>query len=394
VPSNLKGNIWKYALLQISSKRVFAAILGAYYLTIPGVTPWWIGTILLSGSLAAFIFEIPSGYVADKIGHKTALVISRTLILFSTLSFLLAENIPFLILGSVFMSMGSAFKSGTGSAFMHETLRGLKREEEYSTVMGKISSIGFAVPIILMASVPFLVSISFKAPFLISLISDVVGLCAAISLVSPHVSQEHIEEVGVTNFLQVAREGHRLGFFRYALFSGIILGVLIAVGGFRAPYQTFLQIPVVWFGVLFGVGRAFAALMLAYSGKIKRAMKEITILYKFQLILFSVLFFALGVLSTWWAVAAVFIVINAFQWGLDKVDDSFLLDIIKASKFKATLLSIWSQIKEMATAVFAFGIGFVVDKTSYQYGFLAALAAFLIILLPLYNYIVKTRRKF
>jgi len=66
----LQGNIWKYTLLLIANKRIFVAILGAYYLTIPDVNAAGIGIILLAGSLAGFVFEIPSGYVSDKIGHK------------------------------------------------------------------------------------------------------------------------------------------------------------------------------------------------------------------------------------------------------------------------------------------------------------------------------------
>ena len=124
----LHSNIWKYTLFLIANKRIFVAILGAYYLTIPDVTPESIGIILLVASLAGFIFEIPSGYVSDKIGHKTALVLSRLFMLASTLFFLFASNLGFLILGGVLMSMANAFHSGTGSAFMHETLQGLKRE--------------------------------------------------------------------------------------------------------------------------------------------------------------------------------------------------------------------------------------------------------------------------
>jgi len=273
----LQGNIWKYTLLLIANKRIFVAILGAYYLTIPDVNAAGVGIILLAGSLAGFVFEIPSGYVSDKIGHKQALVISRIVILLSTILFLVANNIIFLILAGIALSTGIAFHSGTGSAFMHETLRGLQREKDYASVMGKISSIGFAVPIVFMVLVPFLVSISFKLPFAIALIVDLVGLFAAISLVTPPVPQEEIKEIGVTNFRQVLREGYHLNFFTFALFSGIIGGVLFGVGGFRAPYQTFLEIPVIWYGVFFGIGRAFASLMLAYSGRIRAIT---TIYYK------------------------------------------------------------------------------------------------------------------
>ena len=385
---NLQNNIWKYALLLIANKRIFVAVLGAYYLTIPDVTPKIIGTILLAGSLSGFLFEIPSGYMSDKIGHKLTLVISRVLMLVSTIFFLLANNIAFLILGAIFLSASDAFQSGTGSAFMHETLQGLKREQDYARVMGKISSIGFAVPIIFMVLVPFLVSVSYKTPFLIALVIDVIGLLAAISLVVPPVPQEHIEEIGATNFKQVLQEGYRLNFFSIALFSGIISGTLFSVGGFRAPYQSFLEIPVIWYGVFFGIGRAFASLMLAYSGRIK---KYITLpsFYGFQLIIYTLLILVLGIISSWWVVVTAFIVINAFQWGLSKIDEGYQLDIIKSSKFKATLLSTGSQIDRAVSAVSSFGVGFIIERVSYQYGFLYSGIIFLVILFPLYLYIVR-----
>lgn len=388
---NLQSNIWKYTLLLIANKRIFVAILGAYYLTIPDVTPKIIGIILLAGSISGFIFEIPSGYASDKIGHKYALITSRVLMLLSTTFFLVADDIIFLILGAIFLSASTAFHSGTGSAFMHETLRGLNREKDYTRVMGKMSSIGFAVPIVFMVLVPFLVSVSYKTPFLIALIVDLVGLFAAISLVVPPVPQKHIEEIGATNFRQVVKEGYHLNYFSIALFSGIISGILFSIGGFRAPYQTFLQIPVIWYGVFFGIGRAGASLMLAYSGKIK---KYITLLsfYRFQFIIYTLLILILGIISTWWVVVLTFVVINAFQWGLSKINEGYQLDIIKSSKFKATLLSTGSQIDQVFAAISSFGVGFMIEKVSYQYGFLYLGIIFFLVLFPLYLYVARRYR--
>jgi MFS family permease len=375
----------------IANKRIFVAILGAYYLTIPDVTPKAIGLILLVGNLSGFLLEIPSGYLSDKIGHKQTLIISRILMLIATIVFLLANHVTFLFLASFFFSASSAFQSGTGSAFMHETLQGLKREHEYSKVMGKISSIGFAVPIIFIVLVPFLVSISYKVPFLIALIIDTIGLLAAISLTVPPVAPEHIEEIRATNFIQVLREGYRLNFFSLALFSGIISGTLFSVGGFRAPYQAFLEIPVIWFGVFFGIGRALASLLLAYSGKIK---KYITLpsFYGFQVILYSLLLVVLGTISNRWIVVSAFIIINAFQWGLSKIDEGYQVEIIKSSKFKATLLSTGSQIDLAISAISGYGIGLLIERFSYQYGFFYSGLIFLTVLIPLYLYMLHRHR--
>ena len=388
----LQNNIWKYALMSIANKRVFVAILGAYYLTIPDVTPQIIGLILLAGNAAGFFLEIPSGFVADKMGHARTLVVARVLMLCSTAFFLFANSISLLVLGSVFLSASTALHSGTGSAFMHETLWGLKRTNEYTKVMGKISAIGFSVPVIFATLAPFLVTVSYKAPFVLGFIVDMVGLLAALSLVRPPVPEEHIEEIRATNFRAVMQEGHARNYFSIALFSGILSGILMSIGGFREAYYVFLGIPVIWYGVFFGTGRIFVSLMLAYSGAIKKKF-SLTSFYRFQLILFTLLLFVLGVVGTWWVIVAAFIMMNAFQWGLLQVSEGFQLDIIKSSKFKATLLSVAAQINWAVAAVAGLTLGFVSERLSYRYGFLYLGVVFLAVLFPLYLYIARRYKK-
>jgi MFS family permease len=195
----LTSNIWKYTIILIANKRVFVAILGAFYLTVPGVMAKQIGLILLIGNLAGFILEIPSGYASDKFGHKRTLVFARVAVLLSSITFLFANNLLLLCVASVLLSLGQAFQSGTGTAFMHETFRDLGREKDYTRVMGKASAIGFAVPAVFMTLVPFLVTWSMKGPFLVAVIIDLIGLWASIALVAPHVKPEHVEEIRKTS---------------------------------------------------------------------------------------------------------------------------------------------------------------------------------------------------
>lgn len=387
----LEGNIWKYAVMLISNKRIFIAILGAYYLTVPGVTPFTIGVILLVSNLAGFLLEIPSGYMSDKMGHKSALVMAKVLMVVSTVLYIVAEDLLFLIIAGAFLSISQAFSSGTGSAFMHETLKALGRDHEFTKVAGKVASIGFAVPIILTALVPFLVSVSYKMPFIVALVIDVIGLVAVMAFKVPPVTQEHIDEVNTTNFKQVMLEGYNLNFFSIAIFMGIIAGFLFSIGIFRAAYQAFLEVPVIWYGVLFGIGRAGAALMVAYSGKIKDSFTLTTFL-RFELLLYALLMLILGLTTSLWLILAVLIIMNAFQWGLSRVTDGFQIDIIRNSKFKATLLSVSSQVKLLIQAITSFGVGFAIEKLSYQYGFLCLAIVFVVVLLPLYLYILKRSR--
>ncbi len=389
----LQGNIWKFALLLIANKRVFAAILGAYYLTIPEVTAQTIGLILAISSVAGFVFEIPSGYISDKIGHKTALVISRVCMVISTLFFLLANNVILLIIGSVFFSASEAFHSGTGSAFMHDTLRALKRDQDYTKIMGKVSAVGFSIPIFFSAFAPFLVEISYKAPFVLSLVIDSIGLLAATSLVTPPGRQKHIEEIRTTNFKQVVQEGYRLNFFPIVIVSALMTGTLFAVGSFRAPYQVFLEIPVIWFGVFFGAGRLLASLILAYSGKLKNFFNLVSF-YQFQIGVFMCCIFALGLITTPWIVLALFILINAYKWGLSRLDEGYQLELIHASKFKATLLSVSAQFDQAVGAIVCFLLGVLIESSSYAKGFLIIGISLLVVLLPLCVFISFKYKKY
>lgn len=384
----LQSNIWKHAIFLITNKRGFTAILGAYYLTIPGVTPQIIGIILLAGSLSGFLFEIPSGYISDKIGHKQALILGKVLLLLSSLLLLIANNIIILILASIFMSIAYSFFSGTGAAFMHETLSALKKEKDYTRIMGKIRSIGYLVPISLAILIPFLVNINIKFPFAVALFIDIIGLIGVFSYVKPEISQANIKEIGATNFKKILKQAYRIGFMKYALLFGVLSGFLFSVNGFRAAYQYFIEIPMIYYGIFLGVGSAIASLLAAYSGKIKDRI-SLNSFIAFQIIIFALLIFILGFTSLWWAVVLIFIIMFGLQHGLITINGGFMMDIIKNEKFKATLLSIPPQIQKITTAIISLGLGLIIEQTTYRFGFLITSIAFCIILILIYLYILR-----
>lgn len=386
--AKLATNIWKYTVLLVANKRVFTAIIGAYYLTIPGVTPFWIGLFLLVSNGASLIFDIPSSYIADKIGHKESIVLSRVFILVSTALFLFATNIAWLIAASILLSMGLAFLSGVGSAFMHETLRGLGREDEYRTVMGKASSIGFVLPALLAVVVPFTVAISYKIPFLIGLVFDIVGLAAAFSLVRPPVRERAAGEE-TTNYIAVIRQGLALRFFRIALFSSVVSAFIFSVDVFRGPYQIVLGVPVVLFGIFFGTGRAIASLMLANSGRLHKLIGDVHAFQRVQIVIYGILLFILGLVANPWVVVAVFIIDNALKYGFSQVDRGYQLDVISNHRFKATILSTGDQLGNVLMMIGTGLMGLSIEHYGYQHTFLVTSVLFMLVVVPLNFFIQK-----
>jgi len=220
---------------------------------------------------------------------------------------------------------------------------------------------------------------------------DVIGFIMALSLVRPAVNPEHIAEVDETKFLEVIRQGLALRFFRIATFSGIVSAFIFAVGGFRGPYQLLLGIPVIWFGIYFGIGRVFAALLLAYSGKIHKLIGDVYSFQRIQIVLNGAMLLTLGLITNPWVVVVVFVVNNALSHGLSQVDTGYQLDVIRNHKFKATLLSAGNQIQNVFSMLAVGLMGIAIEHFGYQYSFLVFAIVFLVIQIPLHIYTYRNR---
>ena len=181
----LQSNIWKYFLFSLTWRRQFFPILAIYFLTLPNSTAQQIGFYSAVGAIVAFFLEIPSGYFADRFGHKKTLILAKVFLLLSTFFFVIANSFPYFVLGSMFLSLGFAFASGTNSAFMHETLSALKREKEYGKLMSKIGANVSLLSGLLMFLLPMLTAISIRLPLQVNLGFDIIGVFIAISFCNP-----------------------------------------------------------------------------------------------------------------------------------------------------------------------------------------------------------------
>lgn len=378
--NRLSDNIWKYTIHTATNKRIFAAVLSVYYLTIPNVAVQDIGIIIGIGVFFSFLFELPSGYIADKIGHKEALVISNLSLLTSSTCFFFSNSFYTLIAASIFLSIGTAFSSGTGTAFMHETITALDREKEYVHIMGRVRAIGFAVPAILTAIVPFLIVYGYKLPFLVAMAIDMVGLVAVLSLVVPNVKKEKVEglEVGPNNFMRAFKELKHYNMLNVMLFTSAVSAFVFCLGQFRGPYQISLGVAVIWFGIFHSTGRMLASLMLWFSGRLHTKISQKSLRLT-KIFLFSAIAFVISFVTNRIVVVIAFILMNAFIFGLAGLSGGGAHRKLRNSSLKATILSISAQIKNLMTAVSVFVLGYIIMRFGYRNGFLIYGLVFLII---------------
>jgi MFS family permease len=365
LPKNLESNIWKMMIHFSTNKRPYLLFLTIFLLTMPNATAQTIGLLTLVGQLAGFILEIPSGYISDKIGHKNALILSRASLVFSTACYVFAHSVPWFFVGAIFLTIGTAFASGTTNAFLHDTLIAIKKEKNFAAITGKIRSIGFIVPSLFIFILSMIAEQGLRLVFIVSLISDIVGLITIMSLVNP--PKEHSTgETSVKDLLNIFKTFLKMPWVRFVLIDSLSFGILFgALMGFQNPYQEILGFSLFSIGILWILSRLFVSSLLLINGHVHNVLSfsQFTIL---RIFIYGFLFIGIGFTQNMWLVAALFIVINMTAWGLKSAESQYDLEYINESDSKATLLSMKSFVSNLFSGIFGLLMGTLVFTYSYQ----------------------------
>ncbi len=130
-------------------------------------------------SLAIFCFEIPCGFLTDKIGYKKTIVLSQFFLCAVRLIFLLGGNFFMFAFAAILESFSYCFESGTMDSYMYK----IYNEENFmvkSAVMGNWATAGFIVSTILF--IPMNKFLGLEALILWTLVGHTLALVASFFL--------------------------------------------------------------------------------------------------------------------------------------------------------------------------------------------------------------------
>ena len=115
--------------------RVYLPIIVIYMLD-RGLSVGQVALISTIAAAASFIFEVPSGAIADHLGHRRALIVSVCGQALAALSYL-GGTFPWILVGSVGYMVAGSLMTVTGEALFYEYLKSLKRETEHLKLSGE-----------------------------------------------------------------------------------------------------------------------------------------------------------------------------------------------------------------------------------------------------------------
>ena len=366
-------------------------VTAVYFVTELGMSPFELVVVGTVMELAVFVFEVPTGIVADTYSRRLSIVIGNVVM---GAAFLLVggvEAVWAVLAGYAVWGLGWTFTSGATDAWLADEV-GAERVTPVYLRGAQIGRAGFVVGIV--AAVGLGV-VDLRLPIVLGGVGFVL-LGGFYALAMPEKGFRPLERVERSSFAQMAhtgRTGLRLVRARPVLIA--ILGIAALGGMWSESYDRLWEAhvirdvglpsvgglePVVWFGLFGLVG---VLLTIAVAQPLGRRLTDVAperlarVLFRLDaLLLLASLVFALAG-SLWLAMLGSFTLFLARNLARP-IFSAWLNRSIEESSVRATVISITNQ----ADAVGQWTGGPALGAVGNVFGIRAALAAGAVCLLP------------
>lgn len=389
----IDANIIKFGMYGfLKNLQFFEPFIYLYFLAV-GLSYFQIGLILSIREISTYIFEIPTGVIADTWGKKRSMLLCFFFYMISYTVYYLSGSFWLIAGASVLFGLGEAFRQGTHKAIIFDYLdrRGMpERKSEVYGFTGSVAKVGSALSAIIAGGL----MLWYQDYHLIFLFS-IIPYAAAFLLIFTYPSEKrnYDETESITESVRT-HVGNSFGnlvnignLHRTLVNSAIYDGIFKGVRDFVQPVvrNFMLATPVLLF---LGNEQSRETLMISFLYLLISIVGAVSLRYAYRLEelfdsssrLLNILFvFQAGLLLlmgwfTGLSLAAVFIVfllLNGFNSLRRPILLSYLVNQID-DKERATMLSIESQLKALTVVLVAPLLGWTADFFSLQATFYVA----------------------
>lgn len=338
-------------------------------------------------SLFFVIFEYPTGAIADLLGRKKALVLSKFFILLGVIFLVIGGNLWMFILYAIIFAFGGSLFSGADSAFIYDTLKQEGKEKYFKKIIGTkyaIWPIGASIGSIVGG---YMATISLSFPVVLSLIPVTITLITSFFLKEPS-----YEKSIHRNIFKHMLDASKIIIKNYQLII-LLLSALVLVGMgdsihyLKPIFFRFKEIPILYFGYIFAISFVLSSIGHYISHDVAEFFgdKKTVILSAFFLCLFILLATLVG---PWIAVS--FLLIKQVFYGMGRPATEHLLNLETDSKTRATVISGYNFMRHLGVFIFAILLGHVAGLYTINIGF--RVGSILMFSVPLIFLLLKDKR--
>ncbi len=304
------------------------------------------------------LFEVPTGVIADKYSRKYSMAIGLAFLSAALFIYSRIATLAVLLFCHVVWGIGTTFISGADVALLYDSLKEMKREDEFSRIMGNAASISFASVGVSCLIGGFIATVDIVLPFVLSSIMYAAACIFVLFLIEPHLEKRSESYLLHTKeSVQFLKKKQYL-FTLIMLFSGLFCTYTI-VSILRQPYLLALKTPLKFFGVLYLASLLIKAVGAKLAYKIEPFFGE-----KRNLLMISAVtaasFLLAGVLKSYVGLAV--LMGSTFVLGyLSPIFDSYMNKRIPSAK-RATIFSFRGMISTFFIAPLEPLFGRIADK--------------------------------
>jgi len=316
-------------------------------------------------SVALLLWELPSGYIADKVGRALSIKLSGPIAVMAMVGYGFSHTFWQFVAWEVLLAVANGLISGVDTALLIDSLRAEGKAHEFVKVSQRIYALEWTASAL---GVPVAILLVHFGHLGTTLVAD--GLLLAVGNVfawrlveAPRYngSQEAVRLSAWHAMGQLARnvEARWLTLLSVALSSATYLGFWLT-----APYYTKLGIPVVWFSVLLAARSLWKA-WLSHRFTQERHVERNMFVYAS---LAGLVYLAMATQQLWlmWAVLG-----HDVVQALHSQPITAKLNEHMEHEYRATMNSLLNLVQRLAYSVSGPVVGLMADKVSLAAAFVA-----------------------
>lgn len=275
----VRRNIFLYYLFQLLREPLFwGPILITYITTVSDMS---LSEIYFMESVVLWILiilEIPSGALSDLIGRRKTILIGSCLLTCDSFLFSIADSSLMIWIANSCWAVGFSLVSGADSSLLFDSLKYLKREDEFKKIEGR--SISYRLMLIAPCSVVagYLAQVNIHFPLFCSLVFIIINCLVVFFMVEPPIYEE--TKYGFKKHLILMKNS----ILFVATNSKIIwiIGFVVLICSISKvwffsynPYFEFVDLPIIYFGWIFFLLNIVGAASSYFSDFISKKFGEL-----------------------------------------------------------------------------------------------------------------------
>src|SRR5690349_11123177 len=100
-----------------------------------------VAAALVAGDVALTLLEVPTGWLADRFGHRASLIAGSILQVAGMVLWWLGPGVPGLFAASLCVALGDAFRSGADQALLYRSCAAVGRADAFQRIEARAHAI-------------------------------------------------------------------------------------------------------------------------------------------------------------------------------------------------------------------------------------------------------------